>query len=463
MNKAYLFDLIDENQQELKEMAFEIWSNPELAFNEYKASKLQKDYLREQGFKIIDVPNVPTAFIAEFGEGKPVLGILGEYDALPGLSQKISAEREEMEGTSNGHGCGHNLLGTGGVGAVTALKKVMEKENLKGTIRYYGCPAEETLAGKVFMAKEGVFDDLDSCISWHPASMNVVWGCSFLAVNSMKFKFKGIPAHAALVPHAGRSALDAVELMNVGANYLREHVIEKARIHYVITNGGMAPNVVPEDAEVWYYVRAPKRKDVTEISDRLYKIAQGAALMTETTMKYELVAGCYDVVPNRVLGDLMHKNMLETGGPKFSEEDYELAAKLSSLTSKEDKRTVMKTYFAPDDIVDTILCDKVLKVDDNDKIMGGSIDVGDVSYLAPFAQITAATWPVGTAAHTWIASASSGSGIGLNAMIFAAKTMAGTIYDLLHDNDLIVAAKEEFKKTIGDYKYVSPLLDKKGE
>jgi len=313
LNKAYLFDLIDENQQELKEMAFEIWSNPELAFNEYKASKLQKDYLREQGFKIIDVPNVPTAFIAEFGEGKPVLGILGEYDALPGLSQKISAEREEMEGTSNGHGCGHNLLGTGGVGAITALKKVMEKENFKGTIRYYGCPAEETLAGKVFMAKEGVFDDLDSCISWHPASMNVVWGCRFLAVNSMKFRFKGIPAHAALVPHAGRSALDAVELMNVGANYLREHVIDKARIHYVITNGGMAPNVVPEDAEVWYYVRAPRRKDVIEISDRLYKIAEGAALMTETTMKYELVAGCYDVVPNRVLSDIMHKNMLETG------------------------------------------------------------------------------------------------------------------------------------------------------
>lgn len=458
MNKADLFNLIDKKEDKLKEMALEIWSNPEGAFNEYKASKLQKDYLCELGFKIIDIPNMSTAFIAEFGEGKPVLAILGEYDALPGLSQKKSAVKEAIEGSSHGHGCGHNLIGTGGVGATAALKEVMEKENLKGTIRYYGCPAEETLSGKVHMAKEGVFDDIDSCVSWHPASMNVVWGCSFLAMNSMKFKFKGIPAHAAAAPQAGRSALDAVELMNVGANYLREHVIEKARIHYVITNGGMAPNIVPDEAEVWYFVRAPKRADVKEISDRIYKIAQGAELMTDTKMEYELLAGCYDVIANRVISDLMHKNMVETGGPKFSDEDYEFAAELSALSSKEDKRKIMSTYFAPDNIVDSILCDKVLKVDDKDKVMAGSTDVGDVSYIAPFAQITAATWPIGTAAHTWIATASSGSGIGLNAMIFAAKTMAGTLYDLLSDKDLIISAKEEFGKTMGDYKYISPLM-----
>lgn len=456
MGKNHLFEQIEKNEEKLKEIAFEIWNNPEIAFNEFKASKLQKEYLKGLGFEIKDVPNNPTAFIAECGEGKPILGILGEYDALPGLSQKISSVKEPLEEYTSGHGCGHNLIGTGGVGAAVALKEIMETENLKGTIRYYGCPAEETLAGKGLMAKETVFDDLDSCVSWHPASMNVVWGCSFLAMNSMKFRFKGKTAHAAAAPQAGRSALDAVELMNVGANYLREHVIEKARIHYVITNGGMAPNVVPDDAEVWYFVRAPKRVDVKEISDRLYKIAQGAELMTETKMEYELLAGCYDVVPNNVLGKLMHSNMQEIGGPKFTEEDYTFANDLAALSTKEEKRKVMSTYFAPEYILDRSLCDEIIEVDDRGKVMAGSSDVGDVSYITPFSQITAATWPIGTAAHTWIASASSGSGIGLNAMIFAAKTIAGTLYDLLNDNNLIESAKEEYKTVLRDTKYVSP-------
>ena len=456
MSKKFLFDQIDKNESCLKAMAFKIWDDPEGAFNEFKASKLQKEYLADQGFRIKDVLNAETAFIAEFGEGKPVLAILGEYDALPGISQKVSAVREAASDCGYGHGCGHNLLGTGGVGAVIALKEVMIKENIKGTIRYYGCPAEETLAGKVVMAREKVFDDVDACISWHPAGMNVVWGCSFLAVNSMKFKFKGVPAHAAAAPQAGRSALDAVELMNVGANYLREHVIEKARIHYVITNGGLAPNVVPEDAEVWYYVRAPKRADVREISERLIKIAEGATMMTETTMKLELVAGCYDVVASDVLGKLMHANMEEAGPPKFSEEDYELGKALSALSTRDAKQKVMSTYFAPDFVLDKVLCDEIIKVEDRGAIMAGSVDSGDVSYIAPFAQITAATWPVGTAAHTWIATAASGSGIGMNAMIFAAKTMAGTVYDLLADNTLVDAAKKEFDKSMNGFKYISP-------
>lgn len=456
MGKEALFELIDQNQDDLKDMASSIWKYAEGAFKEEKSSKLQKEYLAKQGFNIIDVPNVETAFIAEYGEGKPILAILGEYDALPGMSQKVSAKRELISGDGYGHGCGHNLLGTGGVGAATGIKEIMINENLKGTIRYYGCPAEEVLAGKVFMAKENVFNDIDACVSWHPASMNVVWGCSFLAMNSMKFRFKGIPAHAAAAPQAGRSALDAVELMNVGANYLREHVIEKARIHYIITNGGMAPNVVPEDAEVWYYVRAPKREDVREISQRLYKIAEGAAMMTETTMKYELVAGCYDAIANRVLGKLMHSNMVQAGSPKFTDEDFEFAKELSALTTREEKKKVMATYFAPDFVLDKILCDEIIEIDDKNSIMAGSIDGGDVSYITPYAHVTTATWPVGTAAHTWIATASSGSGIGLNAMIFAAKTMAGTIYDLLKDNNLVKEAREEFKKSLGGFKYVSP-------
>lgn len=456
MGKKALFDLIDQNEVVLKDMATTIWQYAEGAFNEKASSKLQKEFLANQGFRIKNIPNVETAFIAEFGEGKPVLAILGEYDALPGLSQKVSAVREIFSECGYGHGCGHNLLGTGGVGAVMALKDIMIKENLKGTIRYYGCPAEEILAGKVVMAREKVFDDVDACISWHPASMNVVWGCSFLAMNSIKFKFKGVPAHAAAAPQAGRSALDAVELMNVGANYLREHVIEKARIHYVITNGGMAPNVVPEDAEVWYYVRAPKRADVREISQRLLKIAEGAAMMTETTMKFELAAGCYDVIANNLLGQLMHSNMTEAEPPKYTEEDYELGKNLSAMSTKEEKKKVMSTYFAPDFVLDKVLCDEIIKINDSEFIMAGSVDSGDVSYIVPFAQITAATWPIGTAAHTWIATASSGSGIGLNAMIFAAKTMAGTVYDLLADSTLVNAAKKEFIKSLNGFKYISP-------
>jgi aminobenzoyl-glutamate utilization protein B len=456
MSKETLFDLIDKNQDALKSMALNIWNYAEGPYKEEKSSKLQRQYLEKQGFKIIDVPNIKTAFIAEYGEGKPILAILGEYDALPGMAQKVSSKREAIEGEAYGHGCGHNLLGTGGVGAAEALKEMMIKENLKGTIRYYGCPAEEVLSGKVLMAKEKVFNDVDASATWHPSSINVVWGCSFLAMNSMKFKFKGVSAHAAAAPQAGRSALDAVELMNVGANYMREHVIEKARIHYIITNGGMAPNIVPEDAEVWYYVRAPKRADVREISKRLYKIAEGAAMMTETKMSYELVAGCYDVLANPVLGKLMHNNMVQAGGPKFSPEDYEFAKELSALTIREDKKKVMSAYFAPDFILDKALSDEIIEVDDKDKIMAGSTDCGDVSYITPSAMVTTATWPVGTASHTWIATASSGSGIGLNAMILAAKAMAGTIYDLLKDNNLIEEARVEFKKALDGFEYVSP-------
>ncbi|HWQ74128.1 MAG TPA: amidohydrolase, partial [Syntrophomonas sp.] len=456
MPKKDLYCHIDQNENALKDMAINIWRNPESAFHEVSASAIQKRYLKEHGFKIVRIPNNETAFIAEFGQGKPVLGILGEYDALPGLSQKVSSVKEPLDDSNLGHGCGHNLLGTAGVGAVVALKNVMEKENMNGTIRYYGCPAEETLAGKVLMAKEMVFHDLSACISWHPASMNVVWGCSHLAMNSIKFRFRGIPSHAAAAPQAGRSALDAVELMNVGANYLREHVIEKARIHYVITNGGMVPNVVPDDAEVWYFVRAPKRTDVRHICERLYKIAEGAELMTETKMEKTLVAGCYDAVENAVLGDLLHKNMEEAGPPKFTPEDFDFAAELSSLSTKEEKKKVMSTYFAPDHVLDQILCDEIIKVNDRNEIMAGSVDAGDVSYITPFAQFTAATWPVGTAAHTWIATASSGSGIGLNAMIFAAKALSGAVYDLLNDNSIVDAARNEFQISMGDFKYISP-------
>jgi len=457
MAKSLLYSVIDNNEQALNEMSDAIWEYAEIAMEEEKSSKLQREFLAARGFTIKAVPNMPTAFVAETGSGKPIIGILGEYDALGGLSQKVSSVREPLKDLSDaGHGCGHNLLGVGGVGAAIALKEVMEQDGISGTVRYYGCPAEETLSGKVMMAKEKVFDDLDAAISWHPAQMNTVWGCSFLAMNSIKFRFKGIPAHAAAAPHTGRSALDAVELMNVGANYLREHVIEKARIHYVITNGGSAPNTVPADAEVWYFVRAPKRKFVKEITDRLIKIAKGAELMSEAAMSYELLSGCYDVIPNDVLREVLYANMDEVGPPKFEEEDFAFAREFTAQIPREDRAKVMEVYFAPEYILDMDLCNEITRVDDQGKVMAGSVDAGDVSYLAPFAQITAATWPVGSAAHTWTSCACSGHSMGRRAMIFAAKSMAGTIYDLLKDPAKVKAAREEFEKSLNGFKYISP-------
>lgn len=457
MGKQAMFDFIDKNEHILNEMSDTIWEYAEIAMQEVKSSKLQREFMASRGFTIRDIPNIPTAFIAEIGSGKPILGILGEYDALAGLSQKVASVREPLKTLSDpGHGCGHNLIGVGGIAAAIALKDAMEKETLEGTIRYYGCPAEETLSGKVLMAKEKVFDDLDAVVSWHPAQMNTVWGCSFLAMNSIKFHFKGIPAHAAAAPDTGRSALDAVELMNVGANYLREHVIEKARIHYVITNGGAAPNTVPPDAEVWYYVRAPKREQVREITTRLVKVAEGAAMMTETKMNYELLAGCYDVITNKLIGDLMYANMDEARPPKFDGTDFAFAREFTSQISKEDRAKVQATYFTPAHVLDMDLCDQIVRVDDRGKIMSGSVDGGDVSYLAPFAQITAATWPIGSAAHTWTSTACSGHSIGRKAMIFAGKVMAGTVYDLLKDPAKVKAAREEFERSLNGFKYISP-------
>lgn len=352
MQKKEILDWIDKTETFLTDTARQIWENPELPFGEKLASKLHSSALKEAGFRVRqDLKDMPTAFVAEYGSGHPIIGILGEYDALPHLSQKAAGIREPLEEEAAGHGCGHNLLGTAGIGAVMAIKNGIDDGSIKGTIRYYGCPAEETLAGKVFMAREGVFDDLDTCLSWHPASMNTVWGCSFLAMNSVMFKFKGVPSHAAAAPHLGRSALDGVELMNVGANYLREHIFEKARLHYVITNGGGAPNIVPGDASVWYYIRAPKRDQVEEIFERLLKVAQGAAMMTETEVEWEILAGCYDVLPNEILGNLIMSNLKEVGSPRFSDDDRKLAEELTATFDEGQKEKIMTTYYAPAEVM----------------------------------------------------------------------------------------------------------------
>lgn len=459
MEKAIILDWIETHQDLLTDVAQKIWERPELPFAEKFAAELQASILRQYGFSVKCVDNVPTAFVAEYGSGKPVIGIMGEYDALAGLSNKIVGQKDPVVAGAPGHGCGHNLLGTAGMGAVLGLKQAID-QGLQGTVRYYGCPAEETLAGKVFMAREGVFDDLDVALYWHPASMTALSHASMLAMNSVEFIFHGIAAHAAAAPHMGRSALDAVELMNVGANYLREHIPEKARIHYSITNGGGAPNIVPAKASVWYYIRAPKREIVDEIYARLQKIAKGAALMTDTDVEVRFFAGCYDNLPNETIGGVIEKNLKAIKTPCFSPEDRELAAALAKTTSTEEKIKTLAIHYASAELTADILHEGLTVLQDKGQYVSGSIDTGDVSYKVPFAMFRAATWPVGIASHTWQATAASGSGMAFKGMLYAAKVLAGTVYDLLTDqNGTIEKAKAEFRKAVGTQTYKSPLPD----
>lgn len=439
---------IEENKKELKDMAKELWEKAEVSNEEYFACKIQKEYLKEKDFKIEDVKNVETAFIATFGNEGPVIGILGEYDALPGLG----------EDGKPGHGCGHNLLGVAGIGAVIALKEAMEKENIKGTIKYFGCPAEEAGNGKVDMWKNGCFKDIDCALSWHPFDVNATWRSSSLSSFSVKFRFKGVTSHAAQAPHNGRSALDAVELMNVGANYLREHIIDSIRMHYVITNGGERPNIVPGSAESWYYIRGEKASDAKAVLDRLIKVAKGASMMTETEVEYEVINAIYDYMPNQYLTDIVAENMKLVGAPKFNEKDISFAKELCDSFTKEERLGVSLSFQGDKKIVDKYLHDEVIDFKEYKyKHLAGSTDTGDVSYMVPTAQFAMAAWPIGTAAHTWQSCSASGANIGFEAMINAAKVLAYSAYDIIVDKEKIKIAKEEHKSSLDNFKY-KPLV-----
>lgn len=437
-------------------MARKIWENPEECLKERFACGLQKDYLRKQGFTITEYKDIPTGFMAEYGEGKPILGLLGEYDALKNLSQDTCAERKILKEGAPGHGCGHNLLGTACLGAAVAVKELIEAKKIKGTIRYYGCPAEEMLLGKVLMAKQGVFDDLDACLTWHPSSGTMPWAGSLLSLRSAIFSFEGKSAHAGAAPHMGRSALDAVELMNVGANYMREHVQEQNRIHYIITEGGIEPNTVPAKASVWYNVRAPKRETVSETFNWLVEIAKGAAMMTQTKLsEIKIISGCYEVLPNQTLSRLLGKNMNEIGAPQFTDEDRKLAKEISSMFDISQKQKGLEGNFIPMSYIDQYLHEGVEPSHDFGQSLKASTDVGDVSWITPLAMFGVATWPLGAAAHTWQTVAASGSGIGFHAMHYAAKVMAASIVDLCTDSDLLNQAQKEFSEATSTQKYIS--------
>ncbi len=452
-------ELLDSRKDEFFKIADEVWEAAEVGFQEFKSSSVQAGYLDQNGFAVQkSAGGIPTAFVAQWGNGRPYIGFLGELDALSGLSQERSFEKKPRIPGGAGHGCGHNLLGTAALGAALGVKKALENGGMSGTVRYYGCPAEELLAGKVYMARQGLFDDLDVAITWHPGSMNTVRLGSGNALNSVKFRFHGKTAHAAGDPHNGRSALDAVELMNVGANYLREHVINQARIHYVTTQGGGQPNVVPAEAEVWYFVRAPHRNQVEEIYGRLLDVAKGATLMTGTTFDVNFLTGCYEVLLNEVLADVMWKSLQKVGPPVFDDSDLEFARNLRKTFDPASLSAMMKSSdFAEfKDLQDQVLHMGLMPPRGKGRSGGGSTDVGDVSWIVPTVQMSAATVPLGCPGHSWQNCASSGHQIGKKGMMAAAKTMALCAMDLLENPQIIEAAKAEFLEKTKDSPYKCP-------
>ena len=429
-----------------KKVALSIWDYAELGYKEFKSTALLQNTLKDNGFSIdAGVAGMPTAFVATYGSGAPVIAILAEYDALPGLSQDNSSTKTSIANKNSGHACGHHLFGTGSVAAGIAIKKLLEAGKLKGTIKVFGCPAEEGGSGKVYMVQEGLFNNIDVVLHWHPSENNSIVYTSALANKSAKFRFSGIASHASMSPEQGRSALDGVEAMNNMVNMMREHIPQETRIHYVITNGGKAPNVVPEFAEVYYYVRHPDRINVISIFNRIIKAAEGAALGTETKMEYEIIGGTHDLLINKTLAQTMQTNLEKAGGVMYTAEEKTFAKKIQD------------SFLGKSASIESAAIVKSLHIEKNQ----GSTDVGDVSYIVPTVGVETATWVTGTSAHSWQAIAAGGTDIGIKGMMVASKTIAFTAIDLFTNPALIKKAKEEFIQTKADYQYKALLGDRK--
>lgn len=433
------------NEAMLKSVNKAIWEFAEVGLEEHRSSALLVKQLQSAGFEVqTGVAKMPTAFVASFGSGKPIIGILAEYDALPSLSQQVEPFRTPVVDGGAGHGCGHSGLGTAALGAALAVKSAMEKHKLPGTIRLYGTPAEETLIGKVYMLLDGHFKDLDACLHWHPASVNNVWVASSKAAVSAKFTFTGTAAHASGSPSSGRSALDAVELMNVGVNYMREHVKEDARIHYVITNGGGAPNVVPATAESWYYVRANAHEDVEKYFAWVQDIAEGAAKMTRTRVKVQIDTDCHEIIPNQPLAEMMHRNLTAVGAPSFTAEEKAFARRLQQPLIEEFG---VKFSVAIDESIKPLSF-----ADEPNK---GSTDVGDISWFVPTVGVRVACFAAESPGHSWQNVACIGSTIGEKGTITAAKVLAVAALDLLEKPELLTAAQEDFRQRTESRKYTT--------
>ena len=457
--------LIEEKRDLFINLSDRVWETPELYFAERESSEALASALENEGFDVErKVAGLDTGFVASFGSGKPVIAVLGEFDALAGLSQKKGlTEHAPVNDGGNGHGCGHNLLGTGSLAAAVAVKEYMQETGLKGTIRYYGCPAEENGSGKAYMVREGLFEDVDLAFSWHPMTKPSIWHVSTLANYSVRFRFKGKSAHAAAAPHLGRSALDAVELMNVGVNYLREHMIPEARIHYAITDtGGHSPNVVQSHAEVLYLIRAPRKKAVQELTERVHNIAEGAALMTGTSVEAVFEGAASDLVPNTVLAETMYKHLAAIGIPAYDEQDYRFAEGIQATLSEEDIEAdlagldretakMMKGRAIAD----------ILPPFAEEVALSGSTDVGDVSWVVPTMQCLTACFALGTPLHTWQVVSQGAMPIAHKGMLQAAKVIACTAVDAMENPVIIERATAEWKERLDGEAYLSLIPEDK--
>jgi aminobenzoyl-glutamate utilization protein B len=437
---------IDADAAAYSELAKKIWDLAEVGYQETQSSELLQAQLRQAGFSIkTGVADIPTAFVAEYGSGKPVIGILAEFDALPGVSQQATPERKAFDGKHAGHACGHHLFGAGSTAAAIAAGDWLQQTGTSGTIRLYGTPAEEGGSGKVYMVRASLFDDVDTVIHWHPGDRSSAVPSTTLANRSAKFRFHGIASHAAVSPERGRSALDGVEAMNMMVNMMREHVPTTARIHYVITSGGTAPNVVPEFAEVFYYVRAPSPMDVRPIWARLEAAARGAAEGTGTKVDWEIIHGNYNVLPNVTLAKVMNKNLQHFGGITYTAEEQQFAKTLISNFEMPPKLALGSQ-------------ETILPFTEEIGQGKGSTDVGDVSWMAPTVGARIATWVPGTSPHSWQAVAAGGTSIGTKGMLLAARTLAATAVDLFSNPDVVAQARKEWLQQRGaDFEY-QPLL-----
>ena len=445
----YAIDKIREEKQSFIDLAQKMWEEPETAFNEVKACEWTAEVLEKYGFEVEKgAYDMPTCVVGRWGSGHPIIGFLGELDALPGLSQKVSTTKEPAVAGAPGQGCAHNLLDGACLAAAVGVKAELENRGMSGTVVYYGCPAEEVLTGKVFMARNGAFKDLDCAFAWHGSNQNVITTGVHTGLNSAIFHFKGRTAHAGGDPQNGRSALDAAELMSVGANYLREHVTSDVRIHYVYKEAGTAPNIVPDRASVWYYVRAMSREAIEDTYDRLVKVAKGAAMMTETELEIEFLGGCYNTLNNKVVLDVVHNAMLETELPKWTEEELKFA---DEINKQSPKYPAMEAA----GMTQPSIHSAVMDIQHNDGY--GSTDVGDVMHIVPCAQVMTATCNLCAPGHSWQITACAGMSIGYKGMLYGAKVMAAASAKFYEDKGLVEKAKAEFGEAMHGRTYKCPI------
>lgn len=456
----WLENYLEQKKEYLTTASDFIWDHPEIRFEEIESSRKIIELLKENGFEVEEnLAGIATAFSGTFGTGGPVIAFLGEYDALADLSQTADlAKKEPLIEGGYGHGCGHNLLGIGALGAALALKAYLEEHQIPGTVRYYGCPAEEGGSGKTFMAREGAFEDVDLALTWHPSPVTGVWTFSTLANIQAYFRFKGKSAHAAAAPHLGRSALDAVELMNVGVNYLREHMIDGARIHYAITDtGGASPNVVQANAEVLHLIRAPHIDDVKALYERVKKIAEGAALMTETEVEIVFDKACSNFIPLSTVNEVLQEALQEVTPIQYTNEELSFAKEIQQTLSKEELSTDSLGLGKLNIPTDQPLFGHPLPLIKISKAMPGSTDVGDVSWVAPTGQVVVTTCALGTGFHTWQLVAQGKSSYAHKGMLQVSKILSVAALKFIQNPTLLQKAKEEHREQIGESGYDCPI------